>query len=241
MPESNEQGAQETSPSPLADAIASSPEAQEQIEQTQETQTSPVQEEVTQESAEESKIPYSRLKEVVDEKNWYKQQLEKRLQQEQSQQQFQQPAQQLPQELGNTPEEREFWRMQRQISKEEAEKVFGKITPIIDAGRIEIAQMRVHQFRTQHPDIKPNSPEEIAIAEKINMGYLPEDAYRTIMWDNKIAETEKQTNQQNKQKIEVKKQANVEQKSIPSGAILPTKEKLSLRQRIEKTAQEIGI
>ena len=109
MPESNEQGAQETSPSPLADAIASSPEAQQQIEQTQETQTSPVQEEVTQESAEESKIPYSRLKEVVDEKNWYKQQLEKRLQQEQSQQQFQQPAQQLPQELGNTPEEREFW------------------------------------------------------------------------------------------------------------------------------------
>ena len=240
MPELNEQGAQETSPSPLADAIASSPEAQQQIEQTQETQTSPAQEEVTQESAEEAKIPYSRLKEVVDEKNWYKQQLEKMFQERQAQQQFQQPTQ-SPQELGNTPEEREFWRMQRQIAKEEAEKVFGKVTPVIDAGRMELAQIKVQQFRTQHPDIKSNSPEEIAIAEKIQMGYLPEDAYRSVMWDSKVAETEKQTNQSIKQKMEAKKQANVEQRSIPSGAVPPTKEKLTLRQRIEKQAQEFGI
>ena len=240
MKELNEQGAQETSPSPLADAIASSPEAQQQIEQTQETQTSPAQEEVTQESAEEAKIPYSRLKEVVDEKNWYKQQLEKMFQERQAQQQFQQPTQ-SPQELGNTPEEREFWRMQRQIAKEEAEKVFGKVTPVIDAGRMELAQIKVQQFRTQHPDIKSNSPEEIAIAEKIQMGYLPEDAYRSVMWDSKVAETEKQTNQSIKQKMEAKKQANVEQRSIPSGAVPPTKEKLTLRQRIEKQAQEFGI
>src|SRR3990167_4578419 len=127
MPEEN-QGAPETSPSPLAAAIASSPEALE--EPTQETQTPPAQEGVTQEPVVETTVPYSRFKEVVDEKNWHKQQMERMLQERQSQQQFPQP-QQPPQELGNTPEEREFWRMQRQIAKEEAEKVFGKVTPVI--------------------------------------------------------------------------------------------------------------
>src|SRR3990167_6399463 len=239
MPEEN-QGVEQTPPSALADAIASSPEAQEQIEQqAQETETGTPQKPETQEPV-ETTVPYSRFKEVVDEKNWHKQQMERMLQERQSQQQFQQP-QQPPQELGNTPEEREFWRMQRQIAKEEAEKVFGKVTPVIDAGRMELAQMKVQQFRTQHPDIKANSSEEIAIAEKIQMGYLPEDAYRSVMWDSKVAETEKQANQSVKQKIEAKKQANVEQKSIPDGAITPTKEKLTLRQRIEKTAQEIGV
>jgi len=237
MPEEN-QGAPETSPSPLAAAIASSPEALE--EQTQETQTPPAQEGVTQEPVEESKIPYSRLKEVVDEKNWYKQQLERKLQESQSQQQFQQPAQ-PPQELGNTPEEREFYRLQRQIAREEAEKVFGRVTPIIDAGRMELVLMKVQQFRTQHSDVRPNSPEEVAIAEKIQMGYLPEDAYRSVMWDKKVGEKTEQLNQSNRQKIEAKKSANVEQRSIPNNAIPPTKEKLTLRQRIERNAQEAGI
>ena len=228
-------GVEENSPSLLAEAIASSPEA---LEETQETQT-PAKEEVTQEPVEEAKIPYSRLKEVVDEKNWYKQQLERSLQQ-QPQQQPQQP-QQPSQELGNNPEEREFWRTQRQIAREEALKVgqeqLGQIRPVIDAGRMELAQMKVQQFRTEHSDIKPNSPEEIAIAEKIQMGYLPEDAYRSVMWDSKVADTEKQKSQSDKQKIEAKKQANVEQRSIPQGATPPTKEKLTLRQRIEKAAE----
>ena len=237
MPEEN-QGVPETSPSPLAAAIASSPEALE--EQTQETQTPPAQEGVTQEPVEESRIPYSRLKEVVDEKNWYKQQLERKLQESQSQQQFQQPAQ-PPQELGNTPEEREFYRLQRQIAREEAEKVFGRVTPIIDAGRMELVLMKVQQFRTQHSDVRPNSPEEVAIAEKIQMGYLPEDAYRSVMWDKKVGEKTEQLNQSNRQKIEAKKSANVEQRSIPNNAIPPTKEKLTLRQRIERNAQEAGI
>src|SRR3990167_8194359 len=237
MPEEN-QGAPETSPSPLAAAIASSPEALE--EQTQETQTPPAQEGVTQEPVEESRIPYSRLKEVVDEKNWYKQQLERKLQESQSQQQFQQPAQ-PPQELGNTPEEREFYRLQRQIAREEAEKVFVRVTPIIDAGRMELVLMKVQQFRTQHSDVRPNSPEEVAIAEKIQMGYLPEDAYRSVMWDKKVGEKTEQLNQSNRQKIEAKKSANVEQRSIPNGAVPPIKEKLTLRQRIERNAQEAGI
>ena len=101
--------------------------------------------------------------------------------------------------------------------------------------------MKVQQFRTQHSDVRPNSPEEVAIAEKIQMGYLPEDAYRSVMWDKKVGEKTEQLNQSNRQKIEAKKSANVEQRSIPNNAIPPTKEKLTLRQRIERNAQEAGI
>lgn len=237
-------GVEGNSPSPLAEAIASSPEALEEGQPTQETPT-PAKEEETQEQKEqpeeEAKVPYSRLKEVVDEKNWYRQQLEQRLAQ-QTQQQPQQPTQ-APQELGNTPEEREFWRMQRQIAREEATRVsqeqLGQIRPVIDAGRMELAQMKVQQFRQEHSDVKANSPEEIAIAEKIQMGYLPEDAYRSVMWDTKVASAEKQANNSVKQKIEAKKQANVEQRSIPQGATPPTKEKLTQRQRIEREAEKL--
>ena len=229
MPEP-EKGVGEQTPSPLADAIASSPEALEQP--TQETQT-PAKEEVTQEQ-EEPRVPYSRLKEVVDEKNWYKQQLEQRLNQ-QPQQQFQQPTQDPY--VGMTAEEEKFFRMIDARAEKIADAKVRQISPVIDAGRMELATMKVQQFRTTHPDIKPNSSEEIAIAEKIQMGYLPEDAYKTVMWDKRVADAENKGNINVKQKIEAKKQANVEQRSIPQGATPPTKDKLTLRQRIEKTAE----
>ena len=241
MAEPNQDVSQASS-SALAQAIASSPEAQEQIEQqTQGTQEGTAQKPVSQEQAgqqaEEQRIPYSRFKEKVDEANWYKQQLEQRLNQ-QPQQQFQQPTQDPY--AGMTAEEEKFLRMLDARSEKIAEQKFRQITPIIDAGRMELAQMKVQQFRTQHPDVKTNSPEEIAIAEKIQIGYLPEDAYRSVMWDSKVAETEKQVNHQTKQKMEDKRQANVEQKSIPPAAVPPTKDKLTLRQRIEKNAQDLG-
>ncbi len=233
MPEEIKQDVNEESSSPLADAIASSPEA---LEETQETQT-PAKEEVSQEQ-EETRVPYSRLKEVVDEKNWYKQQLEQRLNQ-QPQQQLQQPTQDPY--AGMTAEEEKFFRMIDARAEKIADAKVRQISPVIDAGRMELAQLKVQQFRATHSDIKPNSPEEIAIAEKIQMGYLPEDAYRTVMWDTRVASAEKQANQNVKQKIEAKKQANVEQRSIPQGATPPTKEKLTLRQRIEREAANMDL
>ena len=229
-------GVEEQTPSALAGAIASSPEALEE-QPTQETQTpakeEAIQEQKEQQAEEESRVPYSRLKEVVDEKNWYKAQLEQRLAQ-QTQQQPQQPTQDPY--AGMTAEEEKFFRMIDARAEKIAEQKLKQISPVIDAGRMELATMKVQQFRDTHKDIKPNSPEEIAIAEKIQMGYLPEDAYKTIMWDKKVADAEKQGNINVKQRIEAKKQANVEQRSIPQGATPPTKEKLTLRQRIERDA-----
>ena len=217
--------------SALGDAIASSPEALK--EEPQETQT-PAKEEVAQEEqqAEETRVPYSRLKEVVDEKNWYKTQLEQRFAQQQ-----QQPTQDPY--SGMNPEEERFWRAVDQRAEKIAEAKVRQISPVIDAGRMELAQMKVQQFRDGHTDIKPNSPEEIAIAEKIQMGYLPEDAYRSVMWDKKVAQAETKGNINVKQKIEAKKQANVEQSSIPQSAIPPTKIKETQRQKIERLARDM--
>lgn len=224
-------GVEETSPTPLAEAIASSPEALN--EPTQEAQDPTAEQGGTQEKLEQSeepRVPYSRLKEVVDEKNFWR---EKAMQQ-QPPQQPQQPTQDPF--AGMTPEEEKFFRMIDARAEKIAEAKVRQISPVIDAGRMELAQIKVQQFRDAHPDIKANSPEEVAIAERISNGYLPEDAYKVVMWDNKVAQAEKQGSINNKKIIEAKKQANVEQHSIPQGGTAPTKEKLTLRQRIERDA-----
>ena len=237
MPD-EQKGAEGNSPSPLADAIASSPEALEG-QQSQETQTPAKEEEIQEQGGqqtEEPRVPYSRLKEVVDEKNWYKTQLEQRL----AQQPQQQPQQQTQDPYaGMTAEEEKFFRMMDARAEKIAEQKLRQISPVIDAGRMELAQMKVQQFRSTHSDIKPDSPEEIEIAQRIHQGYPTEDAYKVVMWDKKVADAEKQGNINLKQKIEAKKQANTEQRSIPQGATLPTKEKLTLRQRIEREAEKM--
>lgn len=222
MPEVNDVNQGSSPESALTEAIASSPEVTQEAQPAQEAQTPPAEQGVTQEQGvqEEARIPYSRFKEKVDEANWYKQQLEQTIQ-NRPQQQFQQPTQ-APQELGNTPEEREFWRTQRQIAREEAEKVsreqLGQIRPVIDAGRMELAQMKVAQFRATHSDIKPNSPDEIQIAERIQAGYTPDDAYWAVMGPRGVRIAESQIKQRQQQQIAAKKAANVETGSIPSQA-----------------------
>ena len=231
------------SSSALGEAIASSPEAQEQIDQqVQGTETVTPQQTVSPEQpeqqVEDARVPYSRLKDVVDEKNYWREMAMKQSQihpQPQPQQPTQDPF------AGMTPDEERFWRAVDARAEKIAEGKIRQISPVIDAGRQELATMKVQQFRTAHPDIKANSPEEIAIAERISSGYLPEDAYRAVMWDSRVTSAEKQANNQVKQRIEAKKQANVEQRSIPQGASPPTKDKLTLRQRINKAAEGLDL
>lgn len=228
----DEQDVQPESSSALGEAIASSPEALEA--ESTETQTPPAKTEGVEQ--EEPRVPYSRLKEVVDEKNWLKQQLEQRLAQQQNQQQ---PSASADPYAGMNPEEERFWRAVDQRAEKIADSKMRQISPVIDAGRMELAQMKVQQFRNAHPDIKPNSPEEVEIAQKISSGYLPEDAYKVVMWESKVSQSEQQASLKTKQKIEAKKQANVEQQSIPQGANAPTNKKLTLRQRIEASAKDM--
>ena len=155
--EEEKQGVEQTPPSALADAIASSPEALEE-QPTQETETPTPQEGITQEqeeqqTEEEQRVPYSRVKEVVDEKNWYKQQMESILQRQQPQQ----PSQPTTDPYsGMTAEEEKFWRAVDARAEKIAEQKVKQISPIIDAGRMELAAMKVQQFRASHPDVRPD-------------------------------------------------------------------------------------
>jgi hypothetical protein len=222
-------------PSALGDAISTSPEVIEEAQGTQGTGTDPDKTE-----SQEQNVPFNehpRFKELIEERNWYRQQLE-RQNQNQPQAQPQQPT--TDEFAGMTPEEERFWRAIDARADKRAEQKFKQVNPMLEAGVRELTNMKVQQFREAHKDIKANSPEEIQIAQKIQMGYLPEDAYRSVMWDKRSADAEKQANSNIKQKIEAKKLANVEQTSIPQGGTSPTKSKLTLRQRIEANAKALG-
>jgi hypothetical protein len=220
-----------SSDSTLGEAIAATPEVQQEAQEQ-------VAESVSEKTETPEQVPFNehpRFKELIEERNWYRQQLER----QQVQPQQQQPT--TDEFAGMTPEEERFWRAVDARAEKKAEQKFRQVNPMLDAGIRELTNMKVQQFRDTHKDIKPDSPEELRIAQKINMGYLPEDAYRAVMWDRKSADAEKQANSQIKQKMEAKKQANVEQSSIPSGVNSHTKEKLTLRQRIERDAKEMGL
>lgn len=246
LPEENDVNAE--SSSALEAAIASSPEASEE---NQETQSPTAKQGVTQDKQQSTERigfgdprhpDHERFVELYEQNKWLKQQLEK----QQTQFQQPQPAQPTtPQEIGDTPEAREFWSMQRKIAREEAEKVskehLGRISPILNAGREELAQIKLQQFRATHPDVVPDSPDETAIAERILRGYPLEDAYRSVMWNKNVAQKKSNDIINNKQKIEAKKQANVEQGSIPAGVNSHIDKKLTQRQRIEQQAIEAGI
>jgi len=214
--------------SPLEDAVASSSEADQAAQQPLETQTPPAEEGVTPEPeaqpAEEGKIPYDRFKEKVDEANWYKQQLEQLAARQQPPQPTPAPAQDPY--VGMTPEEKVFWMKQREIAREEAQKVLQQnVSPQLEAAKQEFARMRVEQFHKDHPDIKPNSAEETLIADKIKQGYLPDDAYKIITYEQKMGQKQTQNSQQQQQKLEAKKKANVvSPQSVSSQSVPPPKE-----------------
>lgn len=224
----------EESSTPLAEAIASTPEVAVEAQEAQGTEAASEKTE-----SQEQNVPFNehpRFKELIEERNWYRQQLEK-VNQIRQQPQSQQPT--TDEYAGMTPEEERFWRAVDKRAERIAEQKIQRVNPMLDAGIRELTNLKVQQFRDAHKDIKPNSPEELQIAQKINQGYLPEDAYRAVMWDRKVADAEKQANSNVKQRIEAKKQANVEQTSIPLGGVPPTKEKLTLRQRIEREAKNL--
>jgi len=217
------QDANPIDPSTIEGAIASSPEAVEEAREVTETAT-PQQAETPPVKEEQEETPlheHPRFKEVVDEKNWWKEQY----QQQQQRQQTPQPQPQDP-DAGKTPEEKVFWQNVRQ----EAQKA---VSPQIQAGVNEIARLRTTIFLKEHPDVKEGTPEYQQIAQKISQGYLPDDAYKAVFWDKKV-ETKRETNTaQQQQRLEAKKKANVvSPQSVNPAAVPPTKE--SFREEITR-------
>lgn len=209
-PESSLEGA-------IAESPAAQQEAQEVVQQPEETQTPPAETEgVTPEPietpAEEGKIPYDRFKEKVDETNWLKQQLEA----ERQARVQPAPVQSQDPDVGKTPEEKVFWQQVRQ----EAAKA---VSPQIEAAKQEFARIRAEKFFGDHPDIKAGTPEETQIAQKVSQGYLPDDAYRVVMWDSKVGQQQVKTQQTQQQRLQAKRQANVVSQSSVSQQSTPSK------------------
>lgn len=255
------QGAQQTSPSALEQAIASSPEVTEELAQqqgSQEAQTgtakqpeTPAPEAEAQpdsgtEPQQQENVPFNqhpRFKELIDENRWLKKMHEQTLQQRQQAQQFQQPE--VDPYAGKTPEERLFYMEQDRRIREEAQKIvrneMAKLSPVIDAGRMEIARIKAEQFHREHPDVKAGSPEEYDIVQRIQQyGYAPEDAYWSVMGPRGIRRAAETAKQQVKQQLTAKKQANVESSSGVSTQAQPAK-KLSFREAMDLEMKKAGM
>ena len=207
----NEQDVKQESSSALAEAIASSPEVTEELQKPQAETATPkeAEQEVQEEQQETEQAPFNqhpRFQELIAEKNYFKQMAERLSQQ--SQQPIQQPTQDP--DAGKTAEERVFWQQVDERADRRAEAKLARLSPVLEAARMELAQMKVAQFRASHPDIKSNSPEEMMIAEKIQAGYNPDDAYWAVKGPLGEKKGEEKGKQQVKQQMVAKKMANVE-------------------------------
>jgi len=247
--EQEKQGVEaQPTPSALEGAVASSPEVQEEAkQQVLDTQSPPAEQGVSPEQEpqqeqqevqeEEPRVPYSRLKEVVDEKNWFKSQLEQQIAQRQEQLRYQQPNQDPYAGMDN--DTKIFWQgIDKRIEERAtaiADKKIQSISPMLDAGARELAQMKVQQFRNNHPDVKPNSPEEMEIAKRITdasrIGFnlTPDEAYWGVMGPRGIRQEQQKAKQQYQKKIVAKKAANVETSASIPASVKPAP-KLSFRE-----------
>lgn len=212
---------QDSSPEQIDETV--DPSSTEQ--QAQDTESGTPQQPESQEQEQAPLHEHPRFKEVIDEKNWYKQQLEQQLSKQQSQQvqPTQQPQQPVDPYAGMTPEQEQAarWIDQRieARAKEIAQKEIGTIKPVVQQGYQEIINMKVGEFRRNFPDIQPGSSDEKQIAGLMRQGLSMNQAYWAHMGERGVQQKVQQIKQQNQRKLEQKRQANVGmQPSVPSSA-----------------------
>lgn len=224
-------GAKEGDSPTLEGAVAESPAVKQEVQEQQETQTPTAEQGETQVEQEQEIVPLhkeERFKELIEERNWYRQQLER---QSQQRPQVQQPTQ--DQYAGMTAEEEKFWRAVDERAERKAKQLFeSSVSPQLQLGAAELARIKVAEFRRNHPDVKPESVEEREIARRINSGYELDDAYWAVMGPKGIRNAETQATKKVQQQMSVKKQANVENRGIPSTAPSLPSRKLSLNEQI---------
>lgn len=146
-------------------------------------------------------------------------------------------------EANLTPEERAFWKRQREIAHEEAEKVANEKEVVFNK-RLTEAQMTsatllYRDFQRQHPDVKPGSLEEIQIAGYFKRGYDLEDAYKLTMGDVVHKKELEEVRKSGQAKTQEKIKANLETTSV-SGQGLPTKTKKSFEDTLDEGLKAIG-
>ena len=85
-----------------------------------------------------------------------------------------------------------FYQEQRRLFQVEAERAADQklqgVMQAVNAGRQELASIKVAQFRKENPDIKPGSPEESAIATFVQQGHDIDTAKKLALYDTLEAE-----------------------------------------------------
>jgi len=90
------------------------------------------------------------------------------------------------------PATAQFYQQQQRLFQHEARRVSEQqsqsLMQAVDAGRRELAGMKISQFRKENPEIKLNSPEEHAIAGFVGQGYDLETAKKLALYDRQEQE-----------------------------------------------------
>lgn len=118
----------------------------------------------------------------------------------------------------------EFYRqMDRRIEQKAsalADQKLQGVLQAVDAGRQELASIKIAQFRKENPDIKQGSPEETAIAGYVQQGFTLDHARKLALYDK--LETENRAFKTKQAAVPRKAAANVESSAgIPESSGLP--------------------
>jgi hypothetical protein len=97
-----------------------------------------------------------------------------------------------------------------------------------------LATVSYERFQAKHPDVAPDSQEEMAIATLYSKGYSLEDAYKVAMFDKMQNQKVQQAQVKQKQTVQQKVAANVETSTIPASSGLPQTKKKSIREFVEE-------
>ena len=202
--------------------------------------------EATEPKAESKEPPFHehpRWKEVMEEKRQAQSNAER------LQQQLFELTQKLatPKEPGEDPyadmadEDKRFWKEVDRRAAEQARKIAEAERKTYmqeqQLTRQQMAMFAYKEFQAKHPDISPNSPEENAIAEKVKIGYTPDDAYEIVVGSQKRRQYEEELARikgaREKTKNKQKLAANLETGGLAPGSPIEPQRKLTVAEFVE--------
>lgn len=197
-------------------------------------------EEATSTEAEQGKeVPFHehpRFKEVIDEKNYWKEMAMKLVP---VAEQLQKPKVDEPDPYANLSlEEKEFWRKVESVAEKKAMRIADEKTKQFSLEqqvvRQQLAQIAYQKFKETHPDVKAGSPEENAIAVKVRQGYSLDDAYQVVMGPKMLEKYKRESETRKQQKTQQKVAANLESSGLPAQTPVKAGERVSVREFVNR-------
>ena len=200
-------------------------------------------EQVEEPESQEQQVPYTRFKEVLDERN----QMTEIVKNLANRQQTGETKKQVEDDpyAGMTAEEAHFYRnldgrMQKIVQKEAA-KIAEPFAQQSQAMAKQLAALQTERIFEANKDLLPGSKEEKDVAELMKLGVPKDKAVWAVLGPQRAQSAQKQSKVVKQQKTQQKIQANVETQTVaPDSGLLP-QEKLSFREKADKIFREGGL